>query len=252
MALSIRCVAAILICLAVTDSAAGQIIAQWNFGTQDLPGQNTGPQFSPTTANPNLTITDISRGSTTNFDMEATTATGQNNQTYPTAPYNRAFNNATFASEAAGLANDTYWFFTVTPNVGFRLNLTGFSTQVGRGGLGGNRATYIYDSIDGFTEGASITKLETVANDTTLTRPNSTIISASLTAARYQNLTGAITFRAYVVTDGGGQSMDFDDVTLTGSVVAVPEPTALLLTSVAAGAWALVRRARVSRRRLLD
>jgi hypothetical protein len=240
--ITLRCVVTFAVCAAVVSSARAQNVAFWDFGTANLPGQNTGPQFAPSTSNPNLTITNIQVGSA-NFNMEVDSPTGTGGATYPSAPFNRAFNQTvTSATEADGLTNDAYFFFTITPNPGFALNLTGFSTQVGRGGAGGNRATYIYDDKDGFTVGASITKLETLANDLTLTRPNSAVIMADLTAARYQNLTAPITFRAYVVTDAGGQSMDFDNVTITGTVVAVPEPACLLAMAACAGAvWKLGR-----------
>lgn len=236
-------VATLAVCAVVAPAARSQNVAFWDFGTNNLPGQNTGPQFSPTISNANLMVTDIQVGSG-NFNMEVDSPGGTGGVTYPTSPFNRAFNqNIVSNTEAAGLANDAYFFFTITPNPGFMLNLTGFSTQVGRGGAGGNRATYIYDSIDGFTAGASITRLETLANDLTLTRPNSTTIMADLSAARYQNLTSPITFRAYVVTDGGGQSMDFDNVTITGTVVVVPEPASVLALAAGVGAlWTLRRR----------
>jgi hypothetical protein len=238
-----RSLLALAVCSAVSPAARAQNVAFWDFGTMNLPGQNTWPQFAPSTSNPNLTITNIQIGSG-NFNMEVDSPTGTGGVTYPTAPFNRAFAPTVVSNtEAAGLANDVYFFFTITPNPGFALKLSGFSTQVGRGGAGGNRATYIYDDIDGFTAGASITKLETIANDLTLTRPNSATITADLTAARYQNLTAPITFRAYVVTDGAGQSMDFDNVTVTGTVIVVPEPACVLaLAASAGGIWTLRRR----------
>jgi hypothetical protein len=243
--LLLRGVAAVTVCLATTAVGQGQTVASWDFGTSNLPGQSTGPQFSPTVTNPNVTVTDILLGSG-NINQEVDSPLGQNNQTYPSAPFNRVFT-ATVVSntEAASLLNDAFINFTVTPNAGFMLNLTGFSMQVGRGGLGGNRATYVYDSVDGFALGSSITRLETLANDTTLTRPNSTTIMADLTPARYQNLTTPITFRIYIASDAGGQSMDLDNIALTGTVIVVPEPTGVLALAVGAGAlWTLRRRRR--------
>jgi hypothetical protein len=237
------CVACLAVCAVLVPAAPAQTIGSWDFGTMNFVGQNTGPQFAPTVTNPNVMISNIMIGSA-NINQEVDSPTGTGGVSYPSAPFDRVFTaTVVSATEADSITNGAYVFFTVTPNPGFALRLTGFSTQVGRGGTGGNRATYVYDSIDGFTAGSSITKLETLANDATLTRPNSTTITADLTAGRYQNVTAPIEFRFYLATDAGGQSMDFDNVVLTGTVVAVPEPTgALVFAASAGGLWMLRRR----------
>jgi len=243
----LQCIASLAVCAVVVTTGRAQTIGSWDFGTMNFVGQNTGPQFAPTVANPNVMIANITIGSA-NINQEVDSPVGQNNQTYPTAPFNRVFTaTVVSATEADSIANNAYVFFTVTPNPGFALNLTGFSTQVGRGGLGGNRATYIYDSVDGFTAGGSITNLVTVANDATLSRPNSTTIMADLTAGRYQNLTAPIEFRFYLATDGGGQSMDFDNVVLTGNVIVVPEPACALALAAGAGGLCMFRRRRIQK-----
>jgi hypothetical protein len=54
---------------------------------------------------------------------------------------------------------------------------------------------------------------------------------------------GPITFRIYIASDAAGQSMDFDNVTITGTVVAVPEPASVLALAAGLGAlWTLRRR----------
>lgn len=43
----------------------------------------------------------------------------------------------------------------------------------------------------------------------------------------FQNLTSGLTFRIYSYSPGAGSSVDYDDLTVNGSVVAVPEPSTL-------------------------
>src|SRR5262245_6394794 len=197
----LKYVVSFAVCIVVVTTGRAQTIGSWDFGTMNFVGQNTGPQFAPTVTNPNVMISNITIGSA-NINQEVDSPLGQNNQTYASAPFNRVFTATVLSTtEADSITNGDYVFFTITPNPGFALNLSGFSTQVGRGGTGGNRATYIYDSVDGFTAGSSITKLETIAGDLTLSRPNSTTITADLTAGRYQNLLAPIEFRFYLATD---------------------------------------------------
>ena len=64
----------------------------------------------------------------------------------------------------------------------------------------------------------------------------------NLSAARFQNLTAPITFRMYIATPGGGQSVEFDNMFLNGTVTPIPEPSSLALASAAAAGWVVVRR----------
>jgi hypothetical protein len=67
-------------------------------------------------------------------------------------------------------------------------------------------------------------------------------ISVPLTAAQFQGLTNPVEFRIYISTPATGQSLEFDNFTVTGTVTPVPEPAGILLIAAGAGWWVRRRR----------
>jgi hypothetical protein len=226
--------------LCAAAPARAQVIASWTFGTVNMPGVQTGPQFAPDTTNPNAAVTNVTSGSAANILIEVDSPVdGTTGMTYPTAPFLRAVTaGAASPDEATALANNTYWTITVTPNNGFRASLASLVFDVARGGGATPRGWYVYESVDGFTLGSA---LQSNPNDPDQ-RPTFGNVTVPLTAARFQNLTSPIEFRMYISTPATGQSLDFDNIVLNGTVAPVPEPSSLALVGLAVTGWAARRR----------
>jgi hypothetical protein len=228
--------------LLLAAPASGQI-ATWTFSVGDLPGEQTGPQFAPTTRNANAAVTNITSGSATNVLIE--TVGESVGATYPSSPFLRVATAGTASpDDATALANNTYWTVTITPNAGFQLNLTSLVFDEARGGGSMPRGWSLYNSIDGF---ALANRLATNASVQTQ-RPTFGPATVNLNLPRFQNLTGPITFRMYVFTPGTGQSVEFDNMVLNGTVTAIPEPGSLALAGMGVAGWLALRRRQQVRR----
>jgi hypothetical protein len=149
-----------------------------------------------------------------------------------------AITNTATPDEASAVSAGSYWGFTVQPNSGFRMNFSSLTFDVARGGAATPRTWYLYSSVGGFTAGSAI-----ASADVQTQRPTLTPVSVPLTSAQFQGLTNPVEFRMYMSTPATGQSLEFDNVTLTGTVAPVPEPAGILL--IAAAGW-MVRRRRKS------
>jgi hypothetical protein len=155
---------------------------------------------------------------------------------------------ATGSTEALALADDDYFFFTVTADVGQTLNLTslvfdfGASTQT-NGNFAYNLTTYIQSSVGGL--GSSDPSLASRS----FTRPGNstgsltTVTAIDLTGASFQGL-NSITFEFSVGDDLNNTNSiaRFDNFALEGSVAAIPEPSSTALLGL--GGLALILRRR--------
>lgn len=219
-------------------------IATWTFSLGHFPGEPTGPQFAPTTRNPNAAVTNITAGNVDNILIETVDSTVG---AYATAPFLRAERRgAASTDDATALANDTYWAVTVTPNSGFRVSLTNLVFDVARGGASMPRGWSFYTSVDGFALANRLATNPSVQSQ----RPTFAPATVDLSAARFQNLTGPITFRMYIFTPDGGQSVEYDNMVLNGTVTVIPEPGSLALVGAAASGWLVLRRRQLVRRGL--
>ncbi|RWW98742.1 YDG domain-containing protein [Flavobacterium cerinum] len=116
-------------------------------------------------------------------------------------------------------SND-YFYFTITPKAGYKLNLTNFIYSGQASGTGPN--TYaVKSSADNYTA--------TIAGG----GANGTI---NLSAGTYQNVTQPITFRVYA---WGGNSatgtFSINDFSFSGSVIQAPTPVAPVINSTLVG-----------------
>jgi hypothetical protein len=115
-------------------------------------------------------------------------------------------------SAALALANNQYFTtpaFTADAN---GLKLTSLNFNVGRGGSSTPRGIIVRASINGGAYGADLYN----AAITTQT-PTWSAVNIDLTGAAYQNIT-SIAFRIWVYTPSSSTSVDFDDMTLKGTV----------------------------------
>jgi hypothetical protein len=149
----------------------------------------------------------------------------------PASNANRLGGNAWFDSGdtnpttlAESIAGDDYIQFTVTPNAGYMFSATNFSFIWDRSGTGPDTVT-LRSSLDGFSSDlgtvGSISPSAFATNN----------ISLSLT-----NITTATTFRIYgygataaAGTGGFDTNTNAVNVSLDGTVVAIPEPSAYAL-----------------------
>jgi hypothetical protein len=226
-----------LVCLAVSmaaiffgGTARGSIISQYAFTGATL-------NRSATTVDPNATVGNITDAPTVNNNptvvLVRTTSVGYG-ATEPVLSAARANFN-----ESSTRAN-VYFTFAVTPNSGYELDLSNLTFNVAQGG--GTALTRDYDirsSLDSFATSLTggITLIPTV-------RPTFTPVSIDLSSAPFQHLTSPLTFQFRFFTPGVSQNIDFDDITLNGSVVAVPEPSSIVCMLTVLGAWMIRRRCR--------
>lgn len=145
----------------------GLVIVSPTLWANPISGTNpsaTNPYNTGNVTNPNITVSGISFGS----GLIASNA----NDRFTASGFN----------VGSTLRTDEYFEFSITPQLGYQVNLNSFYYTAERNG-NGPQVLQLRSSIDGFT-----------SNIGTPTIPGSTI---SLTAAIYQNIANTITFRLY-------------------------------------------------------
>ncbi len=143
--------------------------------------------------------------------------------TAPTsAPYILFVPNSGTASskdETTSVSTNAYLSFTVTPADAANglLNLSSLTLKAESGGASTPRGFNVRSSVDNYATDL----MGTGSADIATVRPNLVSFSANLTGAAFQNLP-TITFRVYAYTPSTGQSIDFDDIVLSGFVANNP------------------------------
>ena len=137
----------------------------------------------------------------------------------------------------SSVRDNVYFTFSASPDSGYKLDLSSLAFNVARGGASTPRDYDIRTSLDTFA--TSLTGI--VAINTA--RPAFTPVSVNLSGGQFQGLTSPITFQVRFFTAGISQNVDFDDITLNGEVVAVPEPNTLAMLALIGG-WMFRRRLR--------
>jgi hypothetical protein len=216
-------VAALGLALLAVPFARGAVLAQYNFSTignvENLTGVGDG--FQAQVVAPGITATNMTDGSPGGaLIIEASKAA----TAPPDAPFFRV-DRATIAatSAASAVANGAFATFTITPAA--EMDLTDLQFDVMRGGGATPRGYVVRSSADNFATDLSTADLLTA-------RPTYTHITVPLTGASFQDLTAPIEFRLYVYAPAAGNSVDWDNITLNGTVV--PEPAGLTALSLAA------------------
>jgi hypothetical protein len=223
----LRCLLFLMGSIVFASAARGAIISQYSFTGSTL-------NRSATTVASDVTAGNITDAPTVNNNPTVVLArtTGVGYGTEPVLSAARANFN-----ESSVRAN-VYFTFTVSPNAGNELDLSSLTFNVAQGG--GTASTRDYEvrtSLDGFVSSLTgIVLLPTV-------RPTFTPVLVNLSAAQFQDLTSPLTFQVRFFTPTVSQNVDFDDITINGAVVAVPEPTTLILLAIAGG-WIFRRRQR--------
>jgi len=165
----------------------------------------TGNTLNPTTTAEGLTgSAQTDSGSLDNF------ATGTGND-WVSEPTIQAKPPTGVTTAALAVTNNSYWYFTATPNAGKVLGLAALNLNAGRGGSSVPRGLKIRSSIDSYAGDLYSANLATYG-------PTWTAISIDLSGVSFQGLTAAITFRFYVWAPTNSNTVDADDIILTGAV----------------------------------
>ncbi|MDA7517558.1 PEP-CTERM sorting domain-containing protein [Akkermansiaceae bacterium] len=202
------------------------VLASYEFGT-------TGSfSFATTTNAAGVTgsfITDAPTGGTYEIN---------DNLGYPT-PLNPVLQvsppNNTTTTVAQAVANDSYFTFTISPDTLTSLRFDTLTFKAGRGGGSTARGYSVRTSLDSFTSDLG-------SGDIPAQRPNFSNLSADLSAPAFDNITAPIEFRIYVYSPAIGNSLEFDDIILNGTVTTIPEPSISLALVLGLLSCGLVRR----------
>jgi hypothetical protein len=150
-------------------------------------------------------------------------------------------------SLAAAISGGDYLSFTITPAAGYALNISSVSFNTGVSTAVTNFNAALLSSVTGFNSAGALHSYSFAT-----TTPPAQSITLSGTAA-LQSVTGALEFRLYGWRDSSGTStfrlrtLSGNDLVVTGSVSAIPEPgTYAVLLGAAALAGAAIRRRRLA------
>ena len=155
---------------------------------------------------------------------------------------------AKVATISDSVANDVYGQFGVTVDPGMQINLTSldFGMQLTNGADSESFTVHLRSSLDNYANDIGTV---TLLGDSEVADVSDSV-AFDLTDAAFQNLTGSIDFRLYMVTDIGSRDDGSEyvritsDVVLNGTTAVVPEPGALGLMGLG-GVLMLGRRRRV-------
>ncbi|WP_051203950.1 Calx-beta domain-containing protein [Hugenholtzia roseola] len=168
----------------------------------------SNPYTTGQTVNANLTVSGIGRGS-------GISGTGATNR------YNA--NGWESGSLATAIANNDYFEFTLTPNAGFQINFTSFVYTAQRSNT--NIANFSFrSSLDGFASNIG--------------SPTFSGTTIDLSAAQFQGITSAVTFRLYAWgTNNGTGTFSINDFTFNGTVTsAAPLDTEVRFSATSSSA----------------
>lgn len=145
--------------------------------------------------------------------------------------------------------HDVYFSFTLTPEAGTTLSFTNFDGLVRRSASSSTRGWLLRSSLTGVTdlaEDSSISAFRAGAMESMTASAGSLDLSG---VAALQNIAGPVTFTIYTNPGTGsslpsGRFVDYDNITVSATVV-VPEPSsAAALLGLAGLSIAFVRRRR--------
>jgi hypothetical protein len=193
--------------------ARAAVIAQYTVPNVET-GQ-TGPGFAATTTDPAVRASPISGAGPQIF-------VGAENPTpeYSTQPVLRVNPLGNATSAATAVTNNVYFSFTVSPAIEAFMDLSSLTFNTARGGGSTPRGFAVRSSLDNFN-----TNLFTL--DVPTQRPTFTPVNVDLSA--FPETNRPVTFRIYTYAPLTGNTIEFDDITLNGTVTLVPEPTGLCL-----------------------
>ena len=195
--------------ISLRGSAQGEIVAQYSFTDVEPLVLNR----NATTIAANVTAGEITDAPIvfTHPMVQLVRSTGIGYPTEPLLSASRAPWNE------SNIPENVYFSFTVAPDSGHELDLDELAFNVARGGASTPRTLDIRSSVDEFV--TSLTGLVEVTTE----RPTFASVPIDLSGVEFQNLISPITFRVHFFTPTFNQNLDFDDITINGTVaIAVP------------------------------
>ncbi|MEM6394071.1 MAG: PEP-CTERM sorting domain-containing protein [Planctomycetota bacterium] len=136
-------------------------------------------------------------------------------------------------------ATNGHFAFTIEAAPGFFLNLDEFTFDSATFTTNNRRGFEVYAKVDGGTFDSSDLLVD--IDDESFLRANPRENVVDLSGAKYQGIT-SIEFRVYSLTDLSGRTVEFDDFLLTGDVLAIPEPSSLVLLALSSACMLSRRR----------
>jgi hypothetical protein len=218
----VACLALPMAAIVFGGTARGDLVAQYSFTdiTAGVLNRNA------TTVAANVTAGSITDSPTVNAQVTSvlTRATGIGYATQPVLAAARG------AAVEGSVRSNVYFTFAVSANSGFELDLSSLTFNVAQGSTSAVLNTRDYDirtSLDNFAN--SLTGTTSIGTN----RPTFTPVTLNLSGAQFQDLMSPLTFQfRFFSTTGAGQNIDFDDITVNGTVAAVPEASSLAFVLV--------------------
>jgi|SRR6516164_160800 hypothetical protein len=204
---SLALLAGFLLIFAGAGQVRGDIIVQYTFPTPTTTtDQRAGPGFEPTILADNAIATDVSLSSSLPSPGEPFIA--DRDPAYGRPVLRIDPGDSTNPSQA--VAGGRYFEFTVAADLDFFLNLDSLTFRAARGGGATPRGWVLRSSLDNFA--ADIASMAVPTQ-----RPELTDFTVDLRSDAFQAL-DAVTFRIYSFAPNSGQSVEYVDVALNGSV----------------------------------
>lgn len=202
----------------VCTLAHAAIVAQYDFNSATDPTDTNATGIPASTTGADVTASDITgAGGLEIYRIRNPSSSYASNVLLTARDVNGS-------DTALSFTNNGFFSFTVTPDSGFELDLTSLDFLVTRGGTSETRNYEIRSSLTGTTSLAGPVAPTGDRSGGTAGMDN---ISLDLTAfTEFQNLTSAVTFIFITATTGTfNATLEWDNITLSGDVTAVPEPS---------------------------
>lgn len=228
--------------LLLAGPANAAVLAQYLF---------SGNSDATTDMDPNSTATSLGIGDLgSEFGSEngfsTTTIPGNTLPSNATVPVRFVRGSVTATNQTGALNGDDYFKFTLTPDASFQANLTDLFFDFSGNGASSDPTTntisfFVRSSVNSYASNIGGTASVTKDGNTAATYQRH---SVDLSAAEFQGLTSDVEFRLYIYQTSSSSSdvARFDNLTLNGNVVAVPEPSVAILAGL--GFLGLLRRRR--------
>lgn len=209
--------------LALALPARAAVLGIYDMGIDNVGQTSPAAAFSPTSVAAGLTFGDINIAGSAitagGFFTSQTTAGGQpsrilSTQTAGTTP-------------ALAMANNSYFQFTVTPDVNETIEFASISVDTARGG-GSARGFSVTSSADNFTAiFPSLAGHPATYNAVTgIATQEDIYTNYAFDLSSVGASSSAVTFRFYVWSGAVANTIYFDNITVDGALQAVPEPSA--------------------------
>ena len=238
---------ALSVLLSTAASLRADVLAYWDM--QATPSAN---KLIPTSVGSGLTA-----GSLALVNLNAP---GELNLSFDTADKYVALSRSSTTggssdlSLGAALAEATYFSLTLTPDLGQALTISSLSFDCFAGTAGpSDRRLFLFSNKVGYTSGDLLFGAGT-ADTPGGTFPGSPIIPYNTATSdqnffidlsgnsAFANITDSVTFRIYLRTPTVSQNLAFDNLTVNGTVIVVPEPSSLVLLGIGGLGLVAIRR----------